>query len=370
MQRDRWTAILGGLCALALGCSNGPPATPGGGGATTAAPEVTNPTWRSEVLLDTGSKLSGVVVADFVPSSTGNELLAVGTDHRWHLCRAGESGWSSEAIAQTPGEMIQIAAGDIWLRGDGTAEAVAVGVAAGNEDDPGAKGAAVLLRRNDDDSAWITEQIFEDSALLHGVAIVGEHVWVTGYSRRVHRLTRTAEGAWVALTADLPGPGRSIAPSALGGSVIVACKDGSLVLVRAEGDTLKVTGLDKRNSGRARVGTAGTTGPGATVVCDDDGTFTLRGSGESTVLYKADQKLRGAVVADLDPDSPGWEAATAGYDGTMRLFRQGPGGWIGTIVATDSDRFHHLTSGTLAGWTGIVLVGVNYSGRVTVAGRK
>jgi hypothetical protein len=353
------------LLTLSAGChNNGDPAPADNGTAATPGDGVTAPAWQSEVLLDTGSKLSGVVVADIDAATAGTELLAVGTDHRWHLCRRSDGGWNAEAVAQTPGEIIQVAAGDVWPDSDNIAEVVGVGVAAGNEDDPGAKGAAVLLRRDGD--GWVAEQIFEDSALLHGVAVEGRHVWVTGYSRRVHRLTRTEEGAWRALTADLPGPGRSIAVA--GDGVVIACKDGSVVQVRVAGESLQVDGLHKRDSGRARVDA---NAAGIVVVCDDDGTFGwLTPGGTLLQLHKADQKLRGAVLADLDPANPGLEAATAGYDGTVRLFRKSAEGWAGTVVATDTDRFHHLTSGELPGWAGTVLVGVNYSGKVTVAGRK
>ena len=91
---------------------------------------------------------------------------------------------------------------------------------------------------------------------------------------------------------------------------------------------------------------------------------------ESTVLHTGPDKLRGAVLADLDPTSPGLEAATAGYDGTLRAFTFANDEWREAIVARDTDRFHHLTSGVLPGWDGTVLIGVNYSGKVTVAGKS
>ena len=354
--------------ALLVGCTNGQsvPAP------STAAPEpVEEPAapgdeWRAAVLLDTGSKLSGVAVGDLLPGVPGNEIVAVGTDHTMRLIwRDGEE-WRDEIIATTPGEMIQVDVGDVDAGRPGD-EIVAVGVATGGEDDPGAKGAAYYVTR--EDGAWKAVQVFEDTALLHGVCIKRSGVWVTGYSNRIHLLGRQDAGLWSAHSATLPGPGRSIAPTA--GGVVVACRDGSVVDVSLSGVVGPVPMLrDKRDVGRARVAAADP----AALAADDDGTLTLltaveNRAPERVVLHKSADKLRGAVLADLDPASPGPEAATAGYDGTIRVFTHDGATWQGVVVARDTDRFHHLTSGALPGWDGIVLVGVNYSGKVTVVGK-
>jgi len=350
--------------ALLLGCANDQPGSvqspdaPASG----AQPAATGTEWRSAVLLDTGSKLSGVAVGDLLPDAPGNEMVTVGTDHKIRLIwRDGET-WRDEVIATTPGEMIQVAVGDVDpdLPGD---EIMAVGVASGGEDDPGAKGAALYVTREGD--AWTAVQVFEDTALLHGVCIKSSGVWVTGYSDRIHLLGRQDALPWPAHSAPLPGPGRSIAPTA--GGVAVACRDGSVVDVSLSGVVGPVPmPRDKRDVGRARVAAADRD----VLAADDDGTLTLLTAGESgVVLHQGTDKLRGAVLADLDPSAPGLEAATAGYDGTIRVFTRTGATWRDQVVARDTDRFHHLTSGTLPGWAGIVLVGVNYSGKVTVAGR-
>lgn len=357
---------------LLVGCANGQsvpapstdPATETP--ASAEQPAATGAQWRSAVLLDTGSKLSGVAVGDLLPDAPGNEIVAVGTDHTMRLIWREDDGWRHEVIATTPGEMIQVHAGDVDPGRPGD-EIVAVGVTSGGEDDPGAKGAAVYVKRDGD--AWKAVQVFEDTALLHGVCIKPSGVWVTGYSNRIHLLGRQDEGPWPAHSVSLPGPGRSIAPTADG--VTVACRDGSVVDVSLSGVVGPVPMLhDKRDVGRARIAAAGPD----VLAADDDGTLTLLTSSEGgdlerMVLHKAVDKLRGAVLADLDPSTPGLEAATAGYDGTIRVFTRTGATWRSDLVGRDTDRFHHLTSGVLPGWAGIVLVGVNYSGKVTVAGK-
>jgi len=372
------SAVLPLSLALITGCTGGqpdaaPPHDGPGPDAQADSPADAQPgaaddgAWRAEVLLDTGSKLSGVAVGDLLPEVPGNEIVTVGTDRKMRLIwRSGEE-CHHEVIATLPGEMIQVDVGDVDPDRPGD-EIMAVGVTSGGEDDPGAKGAAVYVRREGD--AWKAVTVFEDTALLHGVCIQSSGVWVTGYSNQIHLLGRQDAGPWPAHSAPLPGPGRSIAPTA--GGVTVACKDGSVVDVSLSGVLGPVPMLrDKRDVGRARIAAVADTD---VLAADDDGTLTLLTTGadgrpERAVLHKGPDKLRGAVLADLDTTSPGLEAATAGYDGTLRAFTFANEEWREAIVARDTDRFHHLTSGVLPGWDGMVLIGVNYSGKVTVAGK-
>lgn len=357
------TGWLAGLLLVAplAGCGNGGSPAVGADGAPARPPSAEAPAspgrWEAVVLVDTSSRLSGVAIGDVLPDRPGNEVVAVGTDHRMHLVwREGEA-WHDEVIATTKGEMIQVAVGDLdrTLPGD---EVVAVGVASGNEDDPGARGAAVLVRRVD--GAWTVSTLLQDSALCHGVCLDGAVTWVAGYGRRVYRLVGArGEGA---TSANTPGPGRSVA-RALGG-VVIACRDGAVLRVAEEaGGALAVDLLHRREQGRARIAAAGDD----LLVADDDGTLSLLGRAGAEVVWKGEAALRGAVLDDLDPAAPGLEAATASYDGTMRVFARRAAGWAGAIVARDSDRFHHLVAGVLPGWEGPVLLGANYSGRLTVA---
>ncbi len=327
--------------------------------------------WWSQVLLETGSRLSGVAVGDVLPDVPGNEIVVVGTDHTLRLIWRDGTEWRDEIIARTPGEMIQVDVGDVDANRPGD-EIVAVGVTSGGEDDAGAKGAVVYVRRDGDE--WTATQVYEDNALLHGVCIRPSGVWVTGYSNKIHLLGRQAAAPWPAHSAPLPGPGRSIAPTS--GGVVVACRDGSVIDISLSGVLGPVPiPRDKRDAGRARIAAAGRD----VLAADDDGTLTFLTTSDDgaddhradgrVVLHRGPDKLRGAVLADLDPTAPGLEAATAGYDGTIRVFTRIASQWNEDVVARDTDRFHHLTAGELPGWKGVVLVGVNYSGKVTVAGK-
>ena len=375
MTRPSATLALLVSMAVLTGCGNPPrPAEsapdvdsdPAGARPREPGSKAIAPGWRSQVLLETGSRLSGVAIGDVLPDAPGNEIVVVGTDHTLRLIWRDGTEWRDEIIARTPGEMIQVDVGEVDANRPGD-EIVAVGVTSGGEDDTGAKGAVVYVTQDGDE--WTATQVFEDTALLHGVCIRPSGIWVTGYSKKVHLLGPQDAVPWPAHSAPLPGPGRSIAPTS--GGVVVACRDGSVIYIALSGVFGPVPlPRDKRDAGRARIATAGRD----VLAADDDGTLTLLTTSDDNahqgvVLHRSTDKLRGAVLADLDPTAPGLEAATAGYDGTIRVFTRVSSQWSEDVVARDTDRFHHLTSGELPGWKGVVLVGVNYSGKVTVAGK-
>ena len=142
------------------------------------------------------------------------------------------------------------------------------------------------------------------------------------------------DGAWTHKSTDftLGGPARI---DARGEEILVACDNGSLNKV----------GLDLRSGLSAR-----------------------------RRLHKESQKLRGAVLADLDPSVPGVEAATAGYGKTITLLYRPQGdeeAWTPVTLWRDTEKLHHLAAGELlADGQGLELVAVGYSGRVIVAARR
>ena len=81
------------------------------------------------------------------------------------------------------------------------------------------------------------------------------------------------------------------------------------------------------------------------------------------------------MIADVDPEAPGPELATAGYDGIVRVLRvrdlgrdeRGLRQLDAEVleVARDDDKLHHLAGGELPE-LGACLVAVGYSGRVVV----
>jgi hypothetical protein len=144
----------------------------------------------------------------------------------------------------------------------------------------------------------------------------------------------------------------------------VPCTDGSLVEARLTDGRLVTRVIDRRASGRARVG--GTRDQ--LVVCDDDGQLSLLTPDGLRALHAETQKLRGAVLADLDPASPGLEAATTGYSGRVTLVRDPLGTPRATLLFTDRAGFHHAAAGELDGAPGLELVVCGMAGRVLVFG--
>lgn len=313
--------------------------------------------WRAVTVFQAPDKLGGCAIGDADPSRPGNEIVSV--------CRTGEvfltwregEGWRSEPIARLPGEAIQVGIGDAdpALPGE---EIVAVGVVEGGEDD-GGRGAATLIFRQG--AQWKVERIFEDQALLHAVCFVPGGVFVGGYSLKGH-LLKKGEAGWEArLLAALPGAAKNAI--AASGGIVVACKDGSLV--RIERESGKSSLIHRHEAGRSRLGGMAE----QIIVANDDGTLHLVIATEASVIYREANKLRGAVLEDLDPDRPGLEAATAGYEKKLSILYRN-NGWEAVEVYRDTDRFHHLASGRLPGVPGIALAACGYSGRLVVAFRS
>lgn len=349
--------------------------------------------WRADVAHVGDTRLSGVACGDIDPASPGDELIAVGDLGQivYARCRAGV--FESSVVEATGGELLQVAVGDVDRARPG-AEVVTVGVLTGAEDD-GAEGVAWLLARRPDGTFERTE-LFRTGALLHAVVIAdldprapGNEVALAGFTREVTLLARV-DGAFVPRTiATLPGNAKGLAATANG--LVVACDDGSLLLLArptdAAGDgAWTVARSWQQNAPLARVATRA----GELLVCSNDGVLNLHqtagggGFSRTTTCLQLDDRLRGAVFADVDPRVEGSEAATAGYDGTVRVVRLTP--WpvaddlvpVGQglvnyrveseIVADDTARLHHLATGRFDG-LGTALVTAGYSGRVLVVHR-
>lgn len=335
------------LCLLACACSSPPYAESG---------------WQLHIALETKAKLGGCVVADLVSDQPGDEIAVVASTGAVFLVRRVGAGWMTELVCTMPGEMIQVAAGDIDPQSPGD-ELVFVGAKTGGEDD-GGPGVAVYAWRHD--GHWHSERILEDAKLLHGVAIgdvdpaqPGAEAIVAGYTHKAHILGH-GEGGWSKLAeVDVGAEAKGVAVG-LGGAV-VANADGSLVEITKQGQEWTSRELARYPAPLARV----TASARDVHVCSNDGALRHYAAGETTELYRSSDRLRGAVVADLDLTSDGNEIATAGYTGEVTVIT----GSLPRIVAWDSDKFHHLAVGDLPG-LGTCLVGCGYSGRVLVVRKR
>jgi hypothetical protein len=330
----------------------------------------TPPGWRTEIAYEAGGKLGGCAVGDLVPDRPGAEIAVVAAGGEVLLVSRSAETWSGKRIATTKGEMIQCAAGDLdpALPGD---ELVAVGMLAGSEEDGGA-GAAYLIAREGE--GFQLKLLFEDRALIHGVCIgemdssrPGPEILAVGFSNEATCLSRGTDGAgWKnERAATLPGPGKNAVAFRKGAAI--ACADGSIVYVEKRDGAWHSETILRREAGQARIGTDGM----RLVVAGDDGKLGLVEGNAWREVYASPSKLRGAVLTDLDPDHPGAEAATAGYERELIVLTSEGTSWRSTVLFQDEDRFHHLTCGDVDERAkGPELVACGFSGRVIVARRE
>jgi hypothetical protein len=317
--------------------------------------------WERTVLLSTGTKLGGCAIGDLDPERPGDEIAVVaGNGEVWIASRAGDR-WTGSAVARVGGEMIQCAIGDADLESPGL-ELVVVGMREGSEDS-GGPGRAHLIRAVP--GGWAVERIFDDASLLHAVCIANGAVFVAGFSGRAFRLVRSPNGWRADPIAELPGAAKAAA--VVGDGVAFACNDGSLVHVARDGAGFTSRVVDKRRAGRARLASDGR----RLLVADDDGQLSLLAPGvDAERVYKSREKLRGAVLADLDPAVEGAELATAGYDRQVVLLRHVGDGFQSLVLAQEPDRLHHLACGELDPAPGLELVAVGFGGDLVMFRRR
>jgi len=201
---------------------------------------------------------------------------------------------------------------------------------------------------------------------VHGVAIRDGVLYLTGFDEQLHALTRQS-GDWLGPSTALGTPAKALVASAqIAGQptagALVACTNGEVQLVPrgSSGHGRRV--LDRRGFGRARVDSR----DGMFAVADDDGTLSL-GDG---AVFKDTDKLRGAVIAELDPETPGFELACAGYSGNVTVLTRQGSTWVPQVVHREPDRIHHLTRADLDGDGIDELVAASYSGNLLVIRRR
>ncbi len=327
-----------------------------------AGTDASAPRFTAQVLLETGTKLGGCAIGDLDPAHAGNEIAVVASDGSVLVLHRVDGRWEHERAADFEGEMIQCAVGDADPAHAGL-ELVAVGMKSGGEDS-GGEGAAHVVRKGE--RGWQSELVTHDAALIHGVAIgdvvperAGDEVVTVGYGGRARVFGRGADG-WQELGS---APLESNAKTAVvwGGGVAIACTDGTIRMLEHENGAWTTRVIDRAQGGQARISSGG----GRLIVARDDGALALVEDGTHTDVHVESDKLRGAVLADLDPAAEGLEAATAGYGAAVTVLHPEGKSWRARTVYTDTDRFHHLAAGDLGAPDGAAsLVAVGYSGRV------
>lgn len=380
-------ALLFVFALSALAACGEPAAREGGANADAAADDDVRGPWTYEVVWTSPVKVGGCAVGDADPDREGLEIVAVDIEGRVHVLYREGDGWGHVVAAETGGEKIQCAVGD--LRGVFPGNTIAaVGMAEGTEDDGGA-GAVVLVGKTAE--GWRSQPLDDVfPALVHGVAIAdvdpevpGDELAVTGFDKTV-ALFAFEDGEPRGLARfPLHAPGKGLAARA--DTVLVAAAGPRFEWVTrrvaAEGSPSTASGwqLQEVATDLGRPARIDVTDDGRQVLlASDDGRlrWAVVEPGENPVptrvVYAEDQKLRGAALGDFDPDRPGLELATAGYEGRVTVIVPGEGGTFEKhVVYRDDARLHHLAAGDLLpGVRGDELVTCGYSGRVAVVRRK
>lgn len=317
--------------------------------------------WWQETILEGQGKLGGCVVADIDPLLPGNEIVAVGEDGGIHLLWLWNGVWHHRRPYTLEGEAIQCVAGDL-IAGQGGEELIALGVATGVEDG-GGRGRATAMGLTADRERWLKTYI-ESEALIHAGVLADLDPDAPGPELAYGGLfgeARLVGRGRPAVLGDLPGNAKGAAAGV--GGVVFACDDGSLVRFRRGSGRWDQDLLARAPDALARVAATGD----RVLFCGNDGVLRLWRGGEVRELFVGTARLRGAVIADLDPLSPGIEYATAGYDGGVVVVREAEGRPAFEVVGRDGDRLHHLAAGELPG-LGMCLVACGYGGRVLVIG--
>jgi len=164
--------------------------------------------------------------------------------------------------------------------------------------------------------------------------------------------------------AIVPGPGKAAVKTQFG--TAFACADGAVVMARRFEDGWRSNEVTRRSAGRARLGTDNA----RVLVADDDGVLSLIGRDGTDLVLRDSGKLRGAVLAELDPRGEGLEAATAGYNRRVIVVSRIDGSWSPEVIYEDADKLHHLAAADLDGTPGAELVTCGFGGRVVILRRR
>ncbi|HIG88181.1 MAG TPA: hypothetical protein EYQ25_14225 [Planctomycetes bacterium] len=348
-------------------------------GSACLSPPAARDSWKARVVCDLGIKMGGCAVGDLLPDLPGNEIAVTTGDGLVVVAWASGDGFKHEVVAGLAGEAIQCAIGELDPTSPG-AELVTVGKHTGSEDEPG-QGVVLLHRRRE--TGWESTELLRTNALMHAVAIgdadplhSGNELVVGGFTNQAFVLRHVGDGRIeVEATVVTSGPVKGAAVGLRG--AVLAQDDGRLVEIVRHSGGFEPRVLFEGIEALARVAATND----VVLFGGNDGRLRVwRKGAVETVLTTAD-RLRGAVLADLDVSRPGVEGATAGYDGFVRMVCGRDGTWVSSgggsvlksgfhcpTIGSDDGRLHHLAAGEV-GQLGMCLVACGYSGRLLLFSR-
>ena len=327
-----------------------------------------------EVLLESEHGMGGAAIGDLDPQNPANEVVVVNAAGEVWMVRHTGDGWRPERIYKGDGELIMCAIGDVDPRHPGN-EFVGVGMVRGQES---LSGPGQVLLIHNDEGKWIAGQIFQDSHMIHGVAIgdvstrsAGNEIVACGFNHSVTLLS--FDGTQWRHNAIYVGNDRmkfaAIAdalPDRDGLEIVVCGSDGSAVVLWEGrlGWHHEIVHSDPVGQSRVACGDPGI------LIGGDKGKVTLanRQDGRWTpeVLARDSGKIRGVAIADVDIDAPGPELYASGYSrNVMQLVQDADGFWRSKIVFTADRPLHHLVAGEIdEAHPGLELVTCGHGGRL------
>ena len=356
-----------------------------------SSPIVLDASYGIEPAFESDVRVNGVATGDLDPSTPGDEIVAVDRLGRIHVMTREGDGFRHDMVATTGGELVQVATGDLLPSVPGD-EFVAVGAQSGTEDDEGP--GVVRIYHRGSSGNWV-ETTYLAPSLVHAIAVgpirPGGAASLVGGGFFEQALIGTMSVG----TGGEPRLGMGVLDlPQVGNAKGVALTDDGFVMAFDDGHTVEFVATEEGYSHRSPVSHGSPLARVAfdpevgVLLCDNDGflrVFPLGDQPSTEILERAKQRLRGAVLVDIDPQNPGLEACSAGYDGLVRVIGLNrveekqldlPGqpvtqSWDGDLryVARDSAKLHHLSAATIEGY-GTCLVSAGYSGDVLLIYRQ
>ena len=194
--------------------------------------------WTADVLLESEHGMGGAAIGDLDLESAGNEVVVVNAAGEVWMARRAGDGWRPKRIYKGDGELIMCAIGDVDPRHAGN-EFVGVGMVRGQES---LEGPGQVLMIGKDGGKWTATQVFEDSHMIHGVAVgdvssrtAGSEIVACGFNHRVTLLSRDGkhwqhEVVYVGNDRMKIAAVADVLPEREGLEVVVSGSDGNVVV--------------------------------------------------------------------------------------------------------------------------------------------